>query len=186
MTGEISRFFFAKVSINGTDYDLTQAVLEGFHPIYCYNKQAVPHLNQMAECLAEKYFVWGFSSLMIYIIASIQIIWTLGTYIIWLDAHTHSALCRSGRGIRGPFRPAADLSEAMTEVLGSDICAYSDKELSQALRAESGLRYYADDGLKRDVSHIGVSSRRTGRVPFRSTKVYGRYTKILWHNRHFE
>lgn len=95
-------------------------------------------------------------------------------YIVWLDARIYSALCRSGRKIRGPFRAAADLSEAVREILGDQTCAYTDGELAQELDRQPGLRYYSNDAEAHGVSHIGLSSRRLGKVPYNSTQLYGK------------
>ena len=73
----------------------------------------------MAECLHETYYVWGLSSLLLYIVLSLQMTWIFGMYFVWLDTNIYSALCRSGRPMRGEFRTAADLSDAMGEVLGT-------------------------------------------------------------------
>ena len=143
--------------------------------LYCYNNQTLgADLTPFAQCLPETYFVWGFSSLLIYIVLSLQITWTLGMYLVWLDANIYGALCRSGRKVRGNFRAALDLSEAIGEILGPETCAYSDEELTRELARQPGIGYYSNDAQKGDVSHIGLSSRRIGRVEYNSTKLYGR------------
>ena len=98
-------------------------------------------------------------------------------YIVWLDANIYSALCRSGRKVRGDFRAVTDLSEAMKEVLGTETCAYSDRELARELSTQPGIQYYASDLPDDEVSHIGLSSLRLGRVQYNSTKLYGKYEK---------
>ena len=85
----------------------------------------------------------------------------------------NSMLCRSGRKVRGPFRAAVVLSEALGEFLGHKTCTYPDSELTKELAKEPGVRYHASDPIDGDVSHIGLSSRRVGRVPFDSTNMYG-------------
>lgn len=96
-------------------------------------------------------------------------------YIVCLDANIYSVLCRSGRKLRGHFRVAADFSEAMTEMPGKEACVFSDAELSYELWRQPGIRYYSNDAQADDVSHIGLSSRRSGKVEFNSTKLYGRH-----------
>lgn len=73
----------------------------------------------MAECLLGRYYVWALSSLLLYIVLSLQMTWIFGMYFFWLDTNIYSALCRSGRRRRGEFRTAADLSDAMGEMLGT-------------------------------------------------------------------
>ncbi|KAL2047574.1 hypothetical protein N7G274_000615 [Stereocaulon virgatum] len=150
----------------------------GITSSYCYNNETFSQgfLEAAAECLPDNYFVWGFSSLLVYIVICLHIIWTLGTYLVWLDANVYSALCRSGRKIRGQYRAAIDLSEAMGEALGKETCAYSDAELSRELQRQPGIRYYSTDAQSGDVSHIGLSSRRVGGIEFNSTKLYGMHT----------
>ena len=150
---------------------------EAFLASYCYNNQTLPDLPSMAECLPETYYVWGLSSLLLYIVLSLQMAWIFGMYFVWLDANIYSALCRSGRRMRGDFRAAADLSEAMGEVLGNEHCAYSHEEMLSALNREPGLRYYATGPNNNDVAHIGISSVRRGKVPYNSTIFYGKRCK---------
>jgi len=145
-----------------------------YEPTYCYNNKTIPSLEALSECLPESYFVWGFSSLLVYTNLSLFMVWVFGMYLIWLDARIYSALCRSGRKVRGHYRAVADLSEAMEEVLGNETCSYSDSELARELSKQPGLRYYASDPQDSDVSHIGLSSISRGRVPYNSTKVYGK------------
>ena len=142
---------------------------------YCYLNHSIPDLGKLAQCLPTNYFEWGFSSLMIYINLILFIIWMIGMCFVWVEANLHSDLCRSGRKVRGPYRAAVDLAEAMSEVLGHETCAYSDKELSKALSQERGVRYYTSRTSEGDVSHIGISSRKLGqRVKCDSTKFYGK------------
>ena len=150
---------------------------DAFSANYCYNNKTIPDLKSLAECLPEKYFVWGLSSLMLYINLGLLIIWISGMYLVWLDANIYSALCRSGRKVRGPFRATADLAEAMREVLGDECCAYTDSQLARELSVQPGVKYYSGDSQDGDVSHIGLSSRRLGSVPYNSTKLYGKREK---------
>jgi len=151
----------------------------GFTGCYCYNNTVIEDLHALALCLPESYFVWGFSSLLVYIVISTQIVWFFGMYVVWLDANINSALCRTGRKVRGHFRAAADLSEAAREVLGKQICAYTDEELSRELCMQPGIRYYTEDAQDGDVAHIGLSSRRLPRVHVDDTKLYGGQDKDI-------
>jgi hypothetical protein len=148
--------------------------------LYCYRNESLPEdFYLSAECLSKSYFVWGFSSLLLYILLSLQLVWTLGMFLVWLDANIYSELCRKGRKMRGSFRNALDLAEAVREVLGDELCAYSDKGIVRQLgKSRIGLRFYAttsdtDTGL----SHIGLSSRRgetdRQRLRLRDDMLYG-------------
>lgn len=91
-------------------------------------------------------------------------------FLVWLDANIYSELCRKGRKMRGSFRNALDLAEAVREVLGDELCVYSDQEIVRQLgKSRIGLRFYArtndtdidmGTGTGTDVSHIGLSSTR--------------------------
>ena len=172
--------FITNVTIVGHVYKfINWSFQEGdaFVSSWCYNNQTLNDLQSMAECLPEQYYVWGLSSLLLYIVLCLQITWIFGMYFVWLDANIYSKICRSGRRMRGDFRAAADLSGAMEEVLGNETCAYSNKEMLSALNRESGVRYYATGGNDKDVAHIGISSIRLGRVPYNSTLLYGERRK---------
>lgn len=107
-----------------------------FRPNYCYKNQTLQadDLDILTKCQPANYFVWGFSSVIVAILLAVQMGWTIGTYLFWLDANLNSTLCRNGRRIRGPFRAASDLVDAMKEVLGGQTCAYADSELAEALK----------------------------------------------------
>ena len=172
--------FTSNVTIMGQFYKFHNYMFmkgSSYEAIYCYQNRSIPDLKDLAECLTQQYFVWGFSSLMVYVNLSLLIAWVIGMYLVWLDANIYSALCRSGRTLRSHFRAVADLSEAMREVLGNETCAYSDSEIARELSTQPGVMYYASDSTDSGVSHLGLSPRKFGRVPFNSTKVYGKYDR---------
>lgn len=142
---------------------------------YCYNNSLLPDIsNRLAYCLPESYFVWGFSSLLLYIICSLQITWTVGMFIVWLDANINSQLCRTGRKTRGFLRPALDIAEAVRDVLGEELCTYQSAEIFRALDTmRIGVRYYAADADGDRVSHIGLGSERSRRLLLSNDTIYG-------------
>lgn len=171
--------FTSRVTIEGRVYQFRNYQFvppEAYEWCYCHDNDTISALEDVAQCLPEPYYVWGLSSLLVYINLSLFMIWLLGMYIVWADARIHSALCRSGRRVGGHFRATADLSEAMDEVLGNETCAYSDSELARELSKQPGIRYYASDGMG-GVSHIGLSPSSRSRVPYNSTKLYGKAEK---------
>ena len=130
--------------------------------------------SKVAQCMPKSYFVWGFSSLVLYIALPIQMVWTMGMFLVWLHAHMTSELLRARRTVHGPFRVVADLAEAMREVLGHEFCNYRDEELHRELRRDGGnLRYYTRDGEEDEVGHIGISSRMDSGLHLKKTKLYG-------------
>lgn len=120
--------------------------------------------------------VRGFSSIVLYVVLGLQLAWTLGMYCLWLDANLASHLVKAGRTIRGPFRAAADLTEAMNETLGDEYCAYTDQEIEKELeRSGDMLRYnstLADDDDDQ-LSHVGLTSQPGARVLLDRRKLYG-------------
>ena len=133
----------------------------GINNTYCYQKNPLPSdFRNSSECVARSYFVWGFSSILLYIVLSLQLVWIVGMFTVWLDANVCSKLCRRGRKMRGSFRNALDLAEATKEVLGDDLCAYSNRKIARQL-AKSGRRlqfYSTNDSETSGISHIGLSS----------------------------
>lgn len=117
----------------------------------------------------------GFSSIILYVVLGLQLAWTLGMYCLWLDANLASHLVKAGRTIRGPFRAAADLAEAMNETLGDEYCAYTDQEIEKELeRSGNMLRYnstLADDDDQ--LLHVGLTSQPGARVLLDRRKLYG-------------
>ena len=96
---------------------------------------------------------------------------------VWIDANLNSQLCRKGRKVRGYFRAAADLSEAMRETLGDEFCAYRDADIARELRQErNGLRYYSTDVKDGEISHIGIRSIRRDELTLRDGVLYGAHT----------
>lgn len=146
-----------------------------WYPEFCYKNQTLPFdMSSMAYCFPESYYVWGFSSLLLYIICSLQIAWTVGMFIVWLDANINSQLCRKGQTTRGSLRAALDIAEAMREVLGEESCAYQDAEIACELeKLRIGVQYYATNADGDGVSHIGLSSTRSGQLSLRNDTVYG-------------
>lgn len=96
-------------------------------------------------------------------------------FMVWLDANLNSELCRKGRKMRGSFRNALDLAEAIREVLGDELCAYSDSEIARHLiKSGFGLQFCSSTDIDSGISHIGLSSLKGGqrlRLPDKS--LYG-------------
>ncbi|MCJ1265185.1 hypothetical protein MMC22_005060 [Lobaria immixta] len=139
------------ITLNGTFYKFSNYDPRfGWDRGFCYKYQWLPFdLSSMAYCFPESYFVWGFSSLLL-------------------------QLCRKGRTTRGSLRAALDIAEAMREVLGEEPCAYQDAEIACELeKLGVGVQYYATNADGDGVSHIGLSSTRSGPLSLRNDIVYG-------------
>ena len=140
---------------------------------YCYNNDTLPgDLGSIAQCMPETYFVWGFSSLLLYIIFSIQLVWTFIMLLVWLHANMTSNLLFKSRKVRGNYRAVTDLAEAMKDVLGDEYCTYSDEDLSRELAQQGpALRYCTTDLGDSGLSHIGLGKH--GRLTLDNTRLYG-------------
>ena len=46
--------------------------------------------------------------------------WTFGTFLVWLNADMKSELLFKSRKVRGDYHAVADLTEAMSDVLGDE------------------------------------------------------------------
>lgn len=160
---------------DGNSFDLGNRI--GIQKINCYQKFPLPpDFAKSPECLGRPYFVWGFSSILLYIVLSLQLVWIVGMFIVWLDANVCSKLCRKDRKMRGSFRNALDLAEAIREVLGDDLCAYSNRKIARQLaKSGHGLQFYStNDTEYTGISHIGLSSFTDGqKFDLDHNSVYG-------------
>ncbi|KAL8931915.1 MAG: hypothetical protein Q9211_006650 [Gyalolechia sp. 1 TL-2023] len=179
-----NRYTFDKyttnITINGTKHFLNNMFPNQlWNHAYCYNDTLLEsdQLQEIPFCIAQSYFVWGFSSIILYIILVLQIIWTFGMFCVWLDANLASELVRHGRTIRGPFRAAADLVEAMNGTLGHEYCAYTEKEISHELKKSGDrLRYNTIPEDDRDgLLHVGVTTNPSARVLLSDKRLYGKF-----------
>jgi hypothetical protein len=65
----------------------------------------------------------------------------------------------------------------MREELGPNTCAYSEKELTEALKNRPPIKYYVKDGTEQEPGHIGLSTQSSGRVRLRWDHEYGTSTQ---------
>lgn len=120
-------------------------------------------------------YQWGFSAEWVQIIVPITSAWFLGMWILWVDADHNSEFCRKGRRL-GLYRGIVDIAEAIHEQLGDQLCAYTETELTTAVRKMRPLKYYTtevEDG-EGNVPHIGLSSRETAKVKLMWGTKYGK------------
>ncbi|KAL8645328.1 MAG: hypothetical protein Q9226_007355 [Calogaya cf. arnoldii] len=149
-----------------------------FEESYCYDDLLL-RPSEMKErhtvCINKEYFVWGFSSIILYVTLGLQFAWTLGMYCLWLDANLASKLVKAGRTIRGPFRAATDLAEAMKETLGDEYCAYTEEEIQKELERSGDLLRYSAAVCEDDdqLLHVGLTTRPGAKVTLRKQKLYG-------------
>ena len=79
----------------------------------------------------------------------------------------------------GSYRAILDLAEIIHEVLGDDLCAYTDDELEAKLSKQSGVRYTVEDGEGGSPGHVGLTSEKEDgvRALLAYGKMYGRTDK---------
>jgi hypothetical protein len=147
-----------------TDADVYWTVAEVF---YYYQNQTYPELYLInpdnVQCVANGVYQWGFSTNIIFVFMTLNGLWTIGTYGVWIHMNRKSELCQKGRRL-GKYRATVDLVESICQDLGNDICAYSEKELTEKLEKQGGIKYYVEQGEGDGISHIGITSCR-GRGP---------------------
>lgn len=194
----INMNYTMNITVNGQMYILqNMSPRDLFDPAYRYGNQTISayEMEQSPFCFSKSYFVWyvtysllshlytdtefrGFSSIVLYVILGLQIVWTFGMYCVWLDTNIASELVRSGRTVRGPLRAAADLVEAMNETLGHEYCAYTDKEIEKALkRSGDRLRYSASLRDHEELLHVGLTAKPEARVLLSKKMLYGAENK---------
>jgi hypothetical protein len=100
---------------------------------------------------------WGFSFEWIFISTVLTTFWVYSMWALWLDCDINSEFCKKGRRL-GLWRSIADISEAMREELGPNICAYTELELYAALANRPPVKYFATQGQKGEPGNIGLSS----------------------------
>jgi hypothetical protein len=84
----------------------------------------------------------------------------LTLYLIYFRANQRSQLLRSSRRL-GPYRAAIDLTEALMEDLGLNLCAYDNRQLASVIRKRKlkGMYYTESPMIGGERSpHVGLSS----------------------------
>ncbi|KAL8765340.1 MAG: hypothetical protein Q9209_007567 [Squamulea sp. 1 TL-2023] len=152
-------------------FNVTNATLIGFKQDNVVVPGPPAHIFDASK---SGHYETGFSSIVLYIILGLQLVWTIGMYLVWLDANIFSALVKAGRTIRGPFRAAADLAEVMSESLGSEYCAYTDKEIEKELdKLGNTLQYNSTMCDNEMLQHVGLTAQPGAGVLLSRQKLYG-------------
>jgi hypothetical protein len=101
------------------------------------------------QCLPLMTHNWGFSFLGLFIVMFFTAVWSIGMYIMWLDAYFNSRFSRANRGL-GTYRASWDFAEAMRRDMGDESVteAMSNREVKEKVRqAMNGdrVRYHMND-----------------------------------------
>lgn len=77
--------------------------------------------------------------------------------------------------MRGSFRNVLDLAEGIRELLGDDLCAYSNREIARQLdKSGYGLQFYSISDTDNGISHIGISPFQDGqKLRLNDRSLYG-------------
>ncbi|MCJ1325757.1 hypothetical protein MMC10_002420 [Thelotrema lepadinum] len=136
--------------------------------ILCYNGEVLPSGWLEAStgnllCIGQAGYTWGLSSTIVLTGLSLQLIWVLGLYVVWLNANLRSKLCKSRRKFDGVYRIAADLIGAMQADLGTDLSSYDNKMFKQELAKCGDIGWFINEEDSEDASDAVLSSKATYR-----------------------
>ena len=87
-----------------------------------------------------KLYQWGFSFQMLLLVAIAQVLWSLGLYLMWLDARRNSYLTSSGRKL-GRWRAVLDLAEPLKESLGNGAVVHGNQQLEELIKRRRPIMY---------------------------------------------
>lgn len=144
-------------SLPGTTsmFNLTLGVYYSFRN-YTYDYTYVQTPNNVV-CIAGNTYQWGFSTGASMVFLILNSIWAIGTYSVWI-AVTHKSELFRKRGYFGLYRATVDMAEAVTTELGTEIGAYSNKEIKDKLK-KSNIKYNVIEGVAGLPDHIGLSNK---------------------------
>lgn len=92
------------------------------------------YISSSGACQQQKTYKWGFSFLLLFIFCIIQSVWSLGMYIMYMDAYMKSRFERAGRDM-GTHRAALDFAKAIRKDMGEEATEeLGDRELRQRVR----------------------------------------------------
>jgi hypothetical protein len=132
------------------------------------NTYDLDYIQANGSCEPRPTYRWGFSFLLLFVTVLLTTIWTIGMYIMWLDAYLYSRFDRAHRDM-GTHRAALDFAAAMRKDIGEDTTEdLSNSELKKRVkRGLNGWRVGYDmmDGEKVPLSRaqeLGMFWERRG------------------------
>lgn len=87
----------------------------------------------------------------------LTVVWSIGMFAMWMDAHVNSRVDRSGREMGGMFRSVIDLATAIRGDLGEAANQCSNSKLEKRLRRSKGGMNIPSDELP--LSRMGESGK---------------------------
>ncbi|KAK8020149.1 hypothetical protein PG990_005287 [Apiospora arundinis] len=150
---------------------------DGLGACLCLNGVPVDHRVDASlppGCISDTGYSWGFSSGVLGVALILEGLWITMTWIMWRWACWRSKMVSMRRTGAGTIRNILDAAEAITEHLGNQHSAYTEKELSKQLRNSPPFGYVLES--RDGVEHIGLrpipaSSGEDGIVPRKRAKV---------------
>ncbi|CAJ2504377.1 Uu.00g117710.m01.CDS01 [Anthostomella pinea] len=104
---------------------------------YSNNTYSVDNVQTHGSCQpVQDRFKWGFSFLQVFIMLVLLLVWTIGTYLMWLKAHLQLPLQEQPEVPRG-WRSVLILAETISREIkenGLDASSLTDRELKREIR----------------------------------------------------
>ena len=109
----------------------------------------ISYVLSEGQCLPTMTHNWGFSFLGLFIVMVFTATWSIGMYVMWLDAYLNSRFSRADRNL-GTYRASWDFAEAMRRDMADSAVteAMSNREVKKRVRqARNGgrVRYEMND-----------------------------------------
>lgn len=111
-------------------------------------------------CTPQEGYHWGLAEFWVSITIILLGVWSLGTFLVWIDAQHACELRRKGRGL-DTFRAVVDLADAVHGVLGEEISGYSGMELRKAMERSPDVQYGVVVDERNGLERITLGVRRT-------------------------
>ncbi|KAK6865264.1 hypothetical protein PG995_001792 [Apiospora arundinis] len=105
-------------------------------------------------CISDTGYSWGFSGGVLGVALMLEGIWVFMTWTMWRWARARSTMVFMRRTGAGTIRNILDAAEVITEHLGDQHSAYTEKELSKQLQSSPPFGYVLE--TRNGVQHIGL------------------------------
>ncbi|KAK6842775.1 hypothetical protein PG987_003635 [Apiospora arundinis] len=121
--------------------------MDEFLDVYSYT-------HNPTGCISDTGYSWGFSGGVLGVALMLEGIWVFMTWTMWRWARARSTMVFMRRTGAGTIRNILDAAEAITEHLGDQHSAYTEKELSKQLQSSPPFGYVLE--TRNGVQHIGL------------------------------
>jgi hypothetical protein len=137
----ISAFFIASPAIYGSNWTDPSTGKQPFsdysNTTFLYNDitYSLDYMLRNGTCEPLGTYQWGFSFLLLFIFLITLLIWSVGTYILWLRAYLNLRACDVS-DIPGEYKAVMDLAAAMQhqfEKEGLDLANLTEDEITRKI-----------------------------------------------------